>query len=180
MIRPPKRVCIVVLGDIGRSPRMQYHAKSFIEKGYSVDIVGYVETKPLPEIIEHTSIKQLNIFPELNLLKPVKFVFKTIWQALSLLIALLSITKPNIILCQNPPSIPTLGICYLYSLMVRCKFIIDWHNYGHTIMTLSASPRDPIVRLAKKIEIFFGKRSHENLCVTEAMREDLLEQYGIK
>lgn len=39
---PGKRsVCIVVLGDIGRSPRMQYHALSFVESGYDVDIVGY-------------------------------------------------------------------------------------------------------------------------------------------
>ena len=35
------RVAVVVLGDIGRSPRMQYHALSLCREGYSVDIVGY-------------------------------------------------------------------------------------------------------------------------------------------
>jgi hypothetical protein len=32
---------VVVLGDIGRSPRMQYHALSLLQHGYSVDIIGY-------------------------------------------------------------------------------------------------------------------------------------------
>ena len=36
-----RRVCIVVMGDIGRSPRMQYHALSLAENGYIVDIIGH-------------------------------------------------------------------------------------------------------------------------------------------
>lgn len=34
-------VQVVVLGDIGRSPRMQYHAISIAKHGGRVDIVGY-------------------------------------------------------------------------------------------------------------------------------------------
>ena len=40
-----KNICIVVLGDVGRSPRMQYHALSFVKTGFSIDIVGYGGTK---------------------------------------------------------------------------------------------------------------------------------------
>jgi len=40
-----KRVWIVVLGDIGRSPRMQNHVKSFAENGYLVEVIGYVESR---------------------------------------------------------------------------------------------------------------------------------------
>ena len=36
-----KRVAVVVLGDIGRSPRMQYHSLSLAEHGYTVDLIGY-------------------------------------------------------------------------------------------------------------------------------------------
>ena len=32
---------MLVLGDVGRSPRMQYHCLSFIKEGYAVDLVGY-------------------------------------------------------------------------------------------------------------------------------------------
>lgn len=36
-----KSVQIVVLGDIGRSPRMQYHAISFAKHGGRVSLIGY-------------------------------------------------------------------------------------------------------------------------------------------
>jgi hypothetical protein len=40
--KPLKRsVAIVVLGDIGRSPRMMYHAESFLNAGFKTYVVGY-------------------------------------------------------------------------------------------------------------------------------------------
>lgn len=36
------RVQVLVLGDIGRSPRMQYHALSIVKNGGLVDLVGYL------------------------------------------------------------------------------------------------------------------------------------------
>lgn len=36
-----RSVAILVLGDIGRSPRMMYHAQSFAENGFVTDLVGY-------------------------------------------------------------------------------------------------------------------------------------------
>lgn len=35
------RVQVVVLGDIGRSPRIQYHALSIAKNGGLVDLIGY-------------------------------------------------------------------------------------------------------------------------------------------
>lgn len=35
------RIQILVLGDIGRSPRMQYHALSIAKHGGHVDLIGY-------------------------------------------------------------------------------------------------------------------------------------------
>lgn len=52
-----KSVCIVVLGDIGRSPRMQYHAASFTREGYVVEIVGYPGSPPLKELQDHANVK---------------------------------------------------------------------------------------------------------------------------
>ena len=36
-----KRVHVVVLGDIGRSPRMQYHSLSLAQNGFAVNVIGY-------------------------------------------------------------------------------------------------------------------------------------------
>ncbi len=35
-----KHVCVVVLGPIGRSPRMQYHAESLARRGVKVTLIG--------------------------------------------------------------------------------------------------------------------------------------------
>lgn len=175
-----KKACVVVLGDIGRSPRMQYHIQSLIEEEFDVEVIGYVDTQPTDLIKKHTTIRKLSPMPELNFPAALNYVFKTLWQTLSLLIALFSISKPSFVLCQNPPAIPTLFVCYFYCLIMRTKFIIDWHNYAFSIMSLSNSPQSVIVKIAKMLEIMFGKKSISNLCVTKAMKKDLKEQFGIK
>lgn len=37
----PFHVVVIVLGDLGRSPRMQYHANSLLAEGHTVSLVGY-------------------------------------------------------------------------------------------------------------------------------------------
>jgi len=34
-------VTVVVLGDLGRSPRMRYHALALADSGVEVDLIGY-------------------------------------------------------------------------------------------------------------------------------------------
>ncbi len=43
-------VVVVVLGDVGRSPRMQYHARSLLEQGYDVSLVGYEGEDLIPDL----------------------------------------------------------------------------------------------------------------------------------
>lgn len=43
---PPEKpvlhsVAILVLGDVGRSPRMMYHAQSFAKNGFYTFLIGY-------------------------------------------------------------------------------------------------------------------------------------------
>lgn len=40
-VEPKISVQVLVLGDIGRSPRMQYHAMSIAKHGGRVDLIGY-------------------------------------------------------------------------------------------------------------------------------------------
>lgn len=44
--KPRVSVQILVLGDIGHSPRMQYHARSIAKHGGQVSIVGYQGMRP--------------------------------------------------------------------------------------------------------------------------------------
>ncbi|XP_017473383.1 PREDICTED: chitobiosyldiphosphodolichol beta-mannosyltransferase-like [Rhagoletis zephyria] len=178
-----RNACIVVLGDIGRSPRMQYHAVSLLEENFNVDIVGYVETKPLDVLVNAPKCKihELSPVPVTNLTPKLKLVFKTFWQTLSLLIALVSIRRPNCLLVQNPPGVPTLIVCYLYCALTRTKFVIDWHNYTYTILALGNvnGEKSGFCRLAKWIERSFGSKANANFCVTKAMQQDLILNWNI-
>jgi beta-1,4-mannosyltransferase len=42
-----KRVAVLVLGDVGRSPRMQNHAVSLARAGWQVDLIGNKGIIPL-------------------------------------------------------------------------------------------------------------------------------------
>lgn len=180
MISNPKNVCVIVLGDIGRSPRMQYHSLSLAEMGHFVDIVAYGETEPLEEVKTKPLLyyHYLSPCPQLPL-KHLNYIFKTLWQSITLFLTLLLIRKPHYLLVQNPPAIPTLFVCYLFCLITRAKLIIDWHNYAHTIMALNVGKRSKLVSITKSVEGFVGRRASANFCVTKAMKNDLLTEWGI-
>lgn len=81
---------------------------------------------------------------------------------------------------QNPPAIPTIPICWLYCIVMNTQFIIDWHNYAHSLMALSLGNDHILVNLTKYIEKIFGRRANNNFCVTKAMKEDLEKTWGIQ
>ena len=177
-----RRIWIVVLGDIGRSPRMQNHCQSFAEKGNLVEVISFVDSKPNQEILSdpRININKLTPFPELHFPRIIKYIFKIFWSVLSLLSIFFSVKKADVLMLQNPPGIPTLALCYLYCKVVKAKFVIDWHNYTWTIMALESSPDSKIVKFAKVIESFFGRKSDLNFCVTEAMKQDLVDTWNIE
>lgn len=180
MSKNNKNVCVVVLGDIGRSPRMQYHSLSLAEIGHTVDIIGYGETEPMDTIKKSPSIYYHYLLaPPTIPFKLLNYGFKTIWQAINLIFLLIIARKPDILLIQNPPAIPSLIVCLLFCFIVRAKFIIDWHNYAHTIMALSLPQDNILVKITRQVEVFAGQRAHNNFCVTNAMKTDLSKNWDI-
>jgi beta-1,4-mannosyltransferase len=183
---------IVVLGDLGRSPRMNYHCLSLVEAGYRVTMFGYVENKQMSQIESNPMIRivKLNTFPKWLEAGPkmVQYILKALFLCLNLLVSLLFETLvrgrsvPKFVLVQNPPSIPTLGVVYLYAKCLSSQFIIDWHNYGFTILALknAGQQQSLLVKICKNFEVFFGRRSNLNFCVTDAMKIDLNSNYNIK
>ncbi|NXW57579.1 ALG1 mannosyltransferase, partial [Eurystomus gularis] len=109
-----------------------------------------------------------------------QYVIKVIVQAVQLLYRMLKIDQPSYVLLQNPPGLPAIAVAWLVCLLQRSKLIIDWHNYGYTVMSLSHGRSHPLVQIAKWYEKLFGRLSDYNLCVTNAMREDLWVNCNIK
>lgn len=188
-LRSGKNVCVLVLGDIGRSPRMQYHAISFAREGFAVDIVGYPGSPPLREICENPRIRvyYMQPPPDLrdNLPRLLYYIIKVAWQTVNLHWVLFYKCPSNILITQNPPAIPAIPVCWLYSFMVGCfftdtQFVIDWHNYAHSIMALSLEKNHILVRLTRFVEATFGYKAKNNFCVTKAMKEDLEKKWAIR
>ncbi|XP_070580120.1 chitobiosyldiphosphodolichol beta-mannosyltransferase-like [Ptychodera flava] len=179
-----KRVCLLVLGDIGRSPRMQYHALSFAKHGYHVDLIGYGGSKPHDEIVQNEKIVMhpMHEPPSLPAFLPRIFHYasKVVLQAAMLTVYLmLGIPRAKIIMLQNPPAIPSIAVAWLIGLLRGSHIVIDWHNYGYSILSLSLGARHILVKFSKWYEKMFGRLSSANICVTNAMREDLEKNWGI-
>ncbi|KAJ2365046.1 mannosyltransferase [Coemansia sp. RSA 2610] len=79
----------------------------------------------------------------------------------------------------NPPAIPTLLVARVCAWLTGARLVIDWHNYGFTILGMKLGPTHPIVSLARRFERCFGKRAYAHLCVTDAMAADLRQNWRI-
>ncbi|KAG0167239.1 mannosyltransferase [Apophysomyces sp. BC1015] len=101
---------------------------------------------------------------------PVKAVF----AALQMIWIMGCITQcPNFILVQNPPAIPTLIIARGIALMRQAWLVIDWHNFGYSILGVKLGAQHPVVRFSKWYEQRFGSKAYAHLTVTDRMRKEL-------
>lgn len=57
--------------------------------------------------------------------------------------------------------------------------IIDWHNFGYTVLGMSLGSAHPLVRFSTAYERFFAGRADGHLCVTQAMSRWLQQQWGV-
>ncbi|CAA2960645.1 UDP-glycosyltransferase TURAN-like isoform X3 [Olea europaea subsp. europaea] len=105
-------------------------------------------------------------------------------QLLKCLLSLTLRTRLLVQICdfdlQNPPSVPTLVGVKWASWSRHSTFIVDWHNFGYTLLALSLGRSSLFVSLYRWIEKQYGKMAHGSLCVTRAMQHELAENWGIK
>ncbi|CAM9375194.1 unnamed protein product [Heterosigma akashiwo] len=179
---------VVVLGDIGRSPRMQYHAISLQKQcNFQVSLVGYEGEKCIPAVESNNKIQIYTVkhFDGLLMLRKLLFplyaALKVTILLLRLLITLLwVIPRPRAILVQNPPSIPSLAVVWFVCKLRQSHMIIDWHNLGYTVLGYSIGQKHPLVWLSKVYERFFGRLGSAHFCVTKAMSKWLKAEFGVE
>ena len=70
---------------------------------------------------------------------------------------------------------PLLAVCILVKVLTcgRSKLIIDWHNYGFTILRVNGV-NNKIVTLARIYELTLGRFGDFHLTVSQAMKLDLV------
>jgi beta-1,4-mannosyltransferase len=166
---------------------MQYHALSLARQaGLEVDLVAFAGTEPHVELLQHLHV-HLHLmrapFPQglprilYLLLLPLKLVI----QFMTLLWVLcVQISAPDFFLVQNPPSIPLLTVVRLACWIRKAAFVIDWHNFGYTILALSLGSSHPLVKIYFWYERGYGKMANGHLCVTKAMQHELAQNWDIR
>ena len=180
-------VTVLVLGDIGRSPRMQYHVASIARHGGTVSLVGYVESELIPEIKSNRFVRIIPLSPvpkrlqtSSKLLFPIVAPLKVMFQLWNIWKACGYRTIPTKwMLVQNPPSIPTLLIAQAVCFVRNTRLIIDWHNFGYTILALKLGENHPLVKIAELYERYVARWADAHFCVTNAMARVLKQKYGV-
>ena len=191
--KPPLHFVVVVLGDVGRSPRMQYHALSLLQLGdhVTVSLVGYTGEVLIEELqVYYATTERLHVVrfqvpaPEgLRKIRLLYFAWRVVSMSLWLLWALLVRvpSQPNItcILLQNPPALPLLAVALWVSRIKglqqhRPKVVIDWHNLGFTMLD-----HPTLRKWAKTYEFYLAPWADGHLTVTKAMKEYLVQQHVI-
>ncbi|KAI1944592.1 mannosyltransferase [Ophidiomyces ophidiicola] len=215
-------VQIVVLGDIGHSPRMQYHAQSVAKHGGRVTIIGYQVSPPNPDLLSDPLVTivplppppvllQTNnavLFPLLSILKVIQQIW-SLWMALAyssdpaewmIIQVCLSFPVLQSFIClsiivapclfkklrfsapfvpQNPPAIPTLLLALLTCWLRNSRLIIDWHNFGFSILALKLGQSHPMVWLMKWYEMTLSRMAFAHFCVSNAMASILRAKMNI-
>lgn len=181
-----RTISIFVLGDLGHSPRMNYHARSFSKLEYFVNLCGYLESQPPVEIIDDINIELYPIAAIKNTsnLPYILFALRKISaQVLQLVKLLFKFRGSEYIMIQNPPSIPILFIAIVFIKIFsrETKLIIDWHNLNYSILNLKFQNEEHyLVKFLKNYERILGKYADLNITVTKKMKEFLIEEFGIK
>jgi beta-1,4-mannosyltransferase len=164
---------------------MQYHAEALAAHEVDVDVVACAGSTLHAELRDHPRIT-FHLLPPARerawpraLLLPVA-ACRAVLQALRLVwVFLVVIRKPDVILVQNPPAVPTLLVALAAARVRGARLVIDWHNLAWAVLALGIGARNPIVALARWYERALGRRADAHLAVSDALRAALASRWGL-
>lgn len=168
-------VAVVVVGDLARSPRMVNHARELVRHGYAVELIGICEREFTPPA--GAGVRCLRPWDSLRKLGLPGAALR-MSMTLAELVRLLVRARPKTILVQNPPAFPTLAAGRIAARLTGARLIVDWHNYGFSMLALRARGR--VIAWAERYEGRMARHAAAHFCVSRAMREDLRRHFGIE
>jgi beta-1,4-mannosyltransferase len=182
------RTAVIVLGDLGRSPRMQYHAASLAGAGSDVDLIGLEGADLIPDVRSNPRITVHRLtdraFARRHKGGVRRFVYSSlargVGQAWRLFRVLMRVPKPDVMLVQNPPAFPTLFVTWTVSRLRGARFVIDWHNLSHTIAAVKVGEHHRAVKAIARSERRWAKRASAHLAVSRALADWLARQYKVQ
>ena len=187
-MRDQQRAVVLVLGDLGRSPRMINHAASLAAHGWAVDLVGD-SGAALPAAVREHPLIHVHVVPDPASAGPrpasrMRFVLHAGTRAVGLAqlsrLLLIGLERPDLILVQNPPGIPTLPLAWLAARWRTAALVVDWHNLTSAMLAARLGAGHSLVRHAAAVERACGRRATHNLFVSEAMATHLRAAWGLQ
>lgn len=179
-------VTILVLGDLGHSPRMCYHALSLARADMLVNLCGYMDMD-LPESIQEEvmiDVYPIKVIKNTRMLPFIAFAaYKVAMQLYQLFALLLKVQGSKYYMLQNPPSMPLLLVLVVFIRIFspRSKLIIDWHNLNYTILNLKFNNlKHPLVRVLRAYERILAQFAAINITVTQQMKEFLIKEFLLR
>jgi beta-1,4-mannosyltransferase len=182
------RTAVVVLGDLGRSPRMQYHAHAFAVNGADVDLIG-LEGAPLhAALTAEARVHSHRLSDRAFKSRATKGRSRFVWmsaarasaQSARLLSLLMRIPKPDIIVVQNPPAVPTLAAAWAAARLRGARLVIDWHNLSHTILAVRLGDTHRAVHALARSERRWARRADAHITVSNALAEWLQREWKVR
>jgi beta-1,4-mannosyltransferase len=180
------RAVVLALADLGRSARMQYHARALASCGVDVDLVGYAGTAVPRSVDEEPRIALHRIDPStlrLGQTSGVAYAIRALVDSIRLSFrlwrTLRRLPPPNLVLLQNPPAFPTIAVARFCLHQRGVRFVIDWHNLGYSLLQLRFGRWNPAVRLARWYERRDARLVDANLCVSRGMAAFLESRFGV-
>jgi beta-1,4-mannosyltransferase len=167
---------------------MQYHAVSLAAAGSEVDLIGLEGAPTVPAVSENTRIHCHRLSDRTFAGRAKGGVRRFVWasalraagQAAQLFSTLMRIPKPDLILVQNPPAVPSLSMAWLAARVRGARFVIDWHNLSHTIAAVKVGEGHRAVKSLARSERRWAKRADGHLAVSQAMGDWLAREYRVK
>jgi len=183
---PVKRAVVLVLGDLGRSPRSLNHAQSLALHGWEVDLIGFAGAalptglRECPNVRVHF-LDDASPQPARQARTPyaVRAVARALRLGWRLVALLMRVRRPRLILVQNPPGIPTLPLAWCVARLRSAALVVDWHNLTSAMLALRLGPGHVLVTIAAAVERAVGRRADRNLFVSQAMADQLRQQWAI-
>ncbi|KAL9026473.1 MAG: hypothetical protein Q9196_004865 [Gyalolechia fulgens] len=71
------------------------------------------------------------------------------------------------------------SVAQLICFIRNTRLIIDWHNFGFSILGLKLGPTHPLVRISKLLEQTFSSKAYAHLVVSDAMKRALKEDWKL-
>jgi beta-1,4-mannosyltransferase len=181
------RAVVVALADLGRSARMQYHARALAASGVDVTLVGY-EGTALPRWLEDDPRINVHRFKpstlRLRARSALRYAFlatiDTIRVSWRLRRRLRPLRGATLVIVQNPPAFPTFAVAFSSLRAEGVRFVADWHNLGYTLLRRRLGRWHPAVRLARWYERRDAARVDAHLCVSRGLAAFLERSFGVK